>query len=140
MDYSQFILQVRDSIFRKGTKDGTKSKLEKDILLCANGLTQQFVCDLYIAIESNNLFWVNFHQKEINAELYCDLMEAMHRYEFSLACIDMRPCIDTLCYLIPMSVAHTSTTATFKMKWHAVENSVSLICSSHSLAIPIGQK
>ena len=85
MDYSQFILQVRDSIFRKGTKDGTRPKLEKDILLCANGLTQQFVCDLYLAIENNNLFWVRSHQKEIKAELYCDLMEAKHRYEFSLA-------------------------------------------------------
>ena len=84
LEHCKYTLQVRDPIFRTN-KDSKSTKLIKDIILCGNGLTQQYVCDLYLAMENNNLNWIRSHQKEIKAELYCDLMEAKHKHQFSLA-------------------------------------------------------
>jgi len=53
-DHSKYILQVRDPIFRANT-DAKPTKMIQDILLCGNGLTQQYMCDLYLAVENNNL-------------------------------------------------------------------------------------
>ena len=83
-DHSKYILQVRDPIFR-ANKDTKSIKLIQDILLCGNGLTQQYMCDLYLAVENNNLNWLRSHQSELKAELYCDLLEARHKHEYPLA-------------------------------------------------------
>ena len=83
-DHSKYILQVRDPIFRANT-DAKPTKMIQDILLCGNGLTQQYMCDLYLAVENNNLQYLRLHQNELKAELYCDLLEAKYNNEYPLA-------------------------------------------------------
>ena len=84
LDYCKYILQVRDDISNR-KKDSIAVKLEKDIVLCGNALTQQYICDLYIANENNNLEWLRLNQKTIKAEVYCELLEAVHNKQGQLA-------------------------------------------------------
>ena len=79
-EYAKYVLQVRDNI----TGDN-QPKIVKDVILCGNGLTQQYICDLYIAYENDRLEWIRTHQKELKAELYSELLEAANRQQGDLA-------------------------------------------------------
>ena len=82
MEYAKYILQIRDNVH---TTTIDMRKIINDTVLCGNTLTQQYICDLYIAVENDRLQWIRTHQKELKAELYCELLEAVHNREGSLA-------------------------------------------------------
>jgi hypothetical protein len=69
-DYCSYILSARD-----------QDDLKKDTLLCGSGLTQQFICDLYVSIESQRLDWVRQNQRQLKADTYKGLADAVSMNE-----------------------------------------------------------
>jgi hypothetical protein len=65
-DYCQYILSARD-----------KDTLRHDALLSASALTQQFICDLYVSIETHRLDWIRNNQRQLKAESYKGLADAV---------------------------------------------------------------
>lgn len=51
---------------------------ESQVLLRAGRLFQQFLVDAYACIEERNLIWVRNNQKQIRAELYSGLQDAIN--------------------------------------------------------------
>jgi hypothetical protein len=84
MDYAKYILQIRDNVHRRNIAQ-LQLKIVRDILLCGNALSQQYICDLYIALENDRLNYIRTHQDQIKAELYCQLLEAVHNGEGNMA-------------------------------------------------------
>jgi hypothetical protein len=84
--YAKYILQVRDAVNRRDLLQFVnQQKIKKDVILCGNSLTQQYICDLYIAYENDRLEWIRMHQKELKAELYSELREAANKRQGDLA-------------------------------------------------------
>ncbi|ETW85281.1 hypothetical protein HETIRDRAFT_44213, partial [Heterobasidion irregulare TC 32-1] len=52
--------------------------LDPETIFRAGKLFQQYVVDAWASIESSNLFWIRNHQKEIRAEKYQSLFDAIH--------------------------------------------------------------
>ncbi|ETW79519.1 hypothetical protein HETIRDRAFT_428038 [Heterobasidion irregulare TC 32-1] len=52
--------------------------LEPETIFRAGKLFQQYVVDAWASIESSNLFWIRNHQKEIRADKYQSLFDAIH--------------------------------------------------------------
>ena len=50
---------------------------ETSSLLHASRLLQQFICDTYCMMESQRLLWYRTHQKELRADLYKGLSDAL---------------------------------------------------------------
>src|SRR5882762_8566521 len=51
---------------------------EPDILFYGGKLFQQYLVDAWVSIEESNLYWVRTHQKQIRADLYQGLQDAIH--------------------------------------------------------------
>ena len=60
--YSSYMLQIRDNVFKENLKTVSK-KIEKDVLLCGNALTQQYCADLFLSMENERLEFYIFNQK-----------------------------------------------------------------------------
>ena len=58
------MLQIRDNVFKENLKTVSK-KIEKDVLLCGNALTQQYCADLFLSMENERLEFYIFNQKKI---------------------------------------------------------------------------
>ena len=86
MDYAKYIVQIRDGVNSSNIDNfSPQQRIDQDIILCGNALTQQYICDLYIAVENDRLEWIRTHQKQLKAELYSELLEAVRNREGSLA-------------------------------------------------------
>lgn len=64
--------------------------IEKSTLLHASKLLQQFIVDAYTMIEAQRLQWVRTHQKELRADLYQGISDAVLRGETNGASIGER--------------------------------------------------
>ncbi|OBZ78054.1 hypothetical protein A0H81_02325 [Grifola frondosa] len=51
---------------------------EQDYLFRGGHLLQQYLVDAWASIEASNLFWIRTHQKDIRADLYQGLLDAMN--------------------------------------------------------------
>ena len=86
MEYSSYMLQIRDPICKGNYQQfEINTRIEKDILLCANSLTQQYINDLYLSTENGRLDYIRFHQKQLKVELYQGLVDAVANMEEHLA-------------------------------------------------------
>ena len=82
--YSSYMLQIRDNVFKENLKTVSK-KIEKDVLLCGNALTQQYCADLFLSVENERLEFYIFNQKKIKKEKFSELKEAVRENEGQLA-------------------------------------------------------
>ena len=83
--FSSYILQVRDA----NVPADSEEKIQFDTVLCGNGLTQQFVNDLFISVENDRLGYLRTHQKQLKVELYQGLVDAVTAGEENLAGLQM---------------------------------------------------
>lgn len=68
MEYASYILQVRDDV---------ESPLHHDIILCGGKLTQQYILDLFVCMESDRLQYLRKNQCKLKASLYKGLANAV---------------------------------------------------------------
>lgn len=68
MQYASFVMQIRD------TKEEC---LKRDIILCGGKLTQQYILDLFICMESERLGYLRRNQLKLKTTLYKGLVNAV---------------------------------------------------------------
>src|SRR5882762_6864649 len=51
---------------------------EPDTIFHSGKLFQQYLVDAWVSIEESNLYWIRTHQKQICADLYQGLQDAIH--------------------------------------------------------------
>ena len=69
MDFYGFRIQVRDN--------PQSNSIVKDAILFGGLLFQQYLCDMYVKMESQRLRWLRFNQTKIRSELYKGLADAV---------------------------------------------------------------
>ena len=86
MEYCSYMLQIRDPICKGNIQTfPINTRINKDVILCANSLTQQYINDLYLATENGRLDYIRFNQKQLKVELYQGLVDAIENMEENLA-------------------------------------------------------
>lgn len=68
MEFASYILHFRDNC---------ESPLQKDVVLCGGKLTQQYILDLFICLESNRLEYLRKNQYQLKAANYKGLADAV---------------------------------------------------------------
>jgi hypothetical protein len=72
-----FITNREYYAYRLHTRDLVNANIEKDLLLSANTLTQQYICDQWLKIEEGRLDYIRQNQESLKKESYQGLKDAI---------------------------------------------------------------